>query len=66
MDAQIGKHPVRDFGQPDILDDHCIDTDGMEQFQLRHRIRQFVGEDQNIQRDIGLYPVAVQKGDDLR
>ena len=59
MDAQIRKHPSRNLCQPDILDDRCINARGMEQLQLRHRIRQFIGEDQNIQRDIRLHAVAV-------
>ena len=48
MDVQVGKHPARDLRQPDILDDHRIDTCGVEALQFLHRVWQLVREDQDV------------------
>ena len=65
MDLQVGRDRPDQPRQPQVLDDHRIDT---RRDQLANRaldVSQLVGKDQRIERDVAAHPPTVQQRHDL-
>ena len=58
---KIGHDLARQRGQPDVLHDGRIDARAVQQDELLLRRRELVGEDEDVERDVALHAMFVEK-----
>jgi hypothetical protein len=66
MDRKLGHNPGGKPHKADILNNQGIDSGAVEESEVLGGIVELTGEDQGVQRDVGLHPVAVAEGGHLR
>ena len=65
VDRQFGHNGRGKPHETDVLDDQGIHSGAVEQSQVLGGIIELPGEDEGVQRDVGLHPVAVAEGGDF-
>ena len=61
MDGEIGRDGADEPADSDVLHDRRVDPRGKNRAEVILRVRQLVGEDEGVERDITTHAAAVQK-----